>query len=189
MNELEMGADKELYKSFLSGDTKAYEQLMIRYGDSLTLYLYGYLHDWHDAEDMMIEAFARIMAKKPRIEKDNFKAYLYKTARNLAFRLYHNKNKFMQFSLEEYSLDVEGGELTENLLVSEERRRALHVCLERIDPQLRESLWLVYFEGLSYAEAAAIMKVTTKKIDHLLTKGKKIMREELAKEGITDANR
>ena len=65
----------------------------------------------------------------------------------------------------------------------------LHLCLERIDPQLREALWLVYFEDMSYKAAAHIMGVNTKRIEHLLTRGKKKMREELEKEGITDANR
>ena len=64
-----MQSDHELYSLFLAGDTRAYDELMIRYGDSLTVYLNGYLHDWHDAEDLMIEAFARIMAKKPRIRR------------------------------------------------------------------------------------------------------------------------
>ena len=75
-----MLTDSECYNLFLKGDTAAYDELMLRYGDSLTYYLYGYLHDWHDAEDMMIEAFARIMAKRPRIGEGAFKAYLFKAS-------------------------------------------------------------------------------------------------------------
>jgi len=59
--------DDTLYREFLSGDGSSYDQLMLRYGDSLTFYLHGITHDWHDAEDMMIEAFARIMARKLKI--------------------------------------------------------------------------------------------------------------------------
>ena len=81
-----MLSDDELYKNFLNGDSSSYDQLMIRYGDSLTFYINGYTHDIQDAEDLMIEAFARIMVKKPRIHEGAFKAYLYKTARNLASR-------------------------------------------------------------------------------------------------------
>ena len=67
-------SDRELYHGFLKGDKKAYDQLMIRHGDSLTLYLYGCIHDWQDAEDLMIEAFARIMVRRPHIREDSFKA-------------------------------------------------------------------------------------------------------------------
>ena len=188
MNNRAMPDDGTLYRRFLAGEQAAYDQLMIRYGDSLTLYLYGYLHDWHAAEDQMIEAFARIMVKRPRIGEDGFKAYLYKTGRNLTYRYYSKSHKVTEFSFEEYNLDIEGGERTEELLINEERRQVLHICLERIDPQLKEALWLVYFEEMSYKAAARIMGVNAKKIDHLLAKGKKKMREELEKEGITDAN-
>ena len=64
----------------------------------------------------------------------------------------------------------------------------MHLCLDRIDPLLKEALWLIYFEDMSYAEAAEIMKVNTKKIDHLLTRGKHKLREELLKEGINHAH-
>ena len=63
-------------------------------------------------------------------------------------------------------------------------KEALMLCLGRIDPAMSEALWLVYIERMSYSQAAEVMKVNTKKVDHLLTNGKKRMREELGKEGI-----
>ena len=181
--------DSELYNRFRHGDTKAYDQLMIRYGNDLTLFLYGYLHDWQDAEDLMIESFARIMAKRPKIGEDKFKAYLFRTGRNLASRFHARKTRISQFSFDEYEIDIAGKELVEEKLVGDERREAVRKCLDRIDPQLREALWLVYVEGMSYAEAAKIMKVTSKRIDHLLQRGKKQMRIELEKEGVAGAYR
>ena len=75
-----MPGDDELYRQFLDGDNRSYEELMIRYGDSLTVYLNGYLHNWQDAEDLMIEAFARVMVKRPVLRVTNgFKASLYTT--------------------------------------------------------------------------------------------------------------
>ena len=187
INEGEL-SDGKLYDSFRRGDTKAYDRLMIRYGDSLTVFLYGYIHDWHDAEDLMIEAFARIMAKSPKIGDGKFKAYLFRTGRNLAARFHAKRTRITRFSFDEYEMDIEGNEMVEDLLVGEERREALRACLDRIDPQLREAIWLRYFEDMSYAEAASVMKVSTKKIDHLLQRGKKQMRIELEKEGMTDAH-
>ena len=61
------------------------------------------------------------------------------------------------------------------------------MCLDRIDPELREALWLVYMEELTYNEAALVMGVKPKRVDHLLTRGKEHMRRELAKEGIRNA--
>ena len=191
--------DDTLYQHFLQGDTASYDELMIRYGDRLTFYLHGYLHDINDAEDFMIEAFARIMAKRPNIGEGAFKAYLFKTARNLALRHHEQKRKMQVFSID--SLDseiaervlaagtgqIDGNSPVEEDIGLEERKQLLHLCLDRIEPELKEALWLIYFEEMSYAEAAAVMKVNRKKIDHLLQRGKKNMKIELVKEGMVSA--
>ena len=179
--------DSELYNNYLAGDAGAYDQLMIRHGDSLTFYLYGYLHDWHMAEDLMIEAFARLMVKRPKIGEGCFKAYLFKTGRNLAYRYHTRKTRITEFSFDDYYEDTEGREMVEEMVTDGERVKVLRACLDRIDPELREALWLVYSEGLTYAEAASVMGVNAKRVDHLLSRGKKQMREELKKEGVLGA--
>lgn len=191
--------DDELYARFLSGDTDSFDKLLIRYGDSLTRYLFGYLKSPEDAEDMMIEAFARIMAKEPKISEGAFKSYLFKTGRNLAIRFHERVLRLKSFSmdgLEEEALDsliaqASDGSADESPEEKElgegETKKVLTECLQRIDPDLREALWLVYGEDMSYAQAAEVMGVNTKRIDHLLTRGKQAMRKELKKEGVTDA--
>ena len=81
-----MSTDEEFYKQYLCGDEAGLESLMKKYGDPLTLYINGYLHDVHEAEDLMIEAFSYLFTKKPRIRDGGFKAYLYKAARHMALR-------------------------------------------------------------------------------------------------------
>ena len=182
-----MRSDDELYRSFLSGDPSSYDELMIRYGDSLTIFLNGYHHDWGDSEDLMIEAFARIMVKKPRIREGGFKAYLYKTARNLSSRFHSKTHRADVFSLEGMETELKDSFSLEDELQDKERKRVLHLCLERIDPEMREALWLIYFEDMSYAQAASVMGVNNKRVDKLLQRGKIHLRTELEKEGISNA--
>lgn len=87
-----MISDETLYRSYLDGDESGLKSLMERHGSSLTFYINGYLHDIHDAEDLMIEAFTRMIIKHPCLREGGFKAYLYKTARHLALR-FLAKNK------------------------------------------------------------------------------------------------
>ena len=183
-----MERDDELYGRFLTGDTGAYDALMLRYGDRLTLYLNGYLYDFQDAEDMMIEAFARIMVKKPKIGEGNFKAYLFKTARNLVAHFHIKRTKYQVFSLDELELDPEGGTVPDSLVIDEERRKILKICMDRIDPEMKEALWLYYFEDLSYDEISSVMKINRKKTDNLLSRGKQRLKAELEKEGIKHAH-
>ena len=184
-----MKSDKELYELYLAGEIAAYDELIVRYGDSLTFYLNGYLHNLQDAEDLMVEAFARIMVKKPKIKGDGVKTYLYKTARNLASRFHRRESRMNGFSIDEVSEEGIWSSFPEESRFEEERKEILHYCMERIDPQLKEALWLIYFEELSYDQAAEVMNVNRKKIDHLLQKGKKSLKEELLKEGVVNAYR
>ena len=53
-----MACDETLYRQYLSGDDEGLNALMEKYGDPLTLYIDGYLHDVHEAEELMLDVFA-----------------------------------------------------------------------------------------------------------------------------------
>lgn len=82
-----MTCDETFYHRYLNGDDAGLEALMKKYGNLLTLYIDGYLHDVHEAEDLMLDVFAYLFTKKPRIRDGGFKAYLYKTAQYVAYAL------------------------------------------------------------------------------------------------------
>ena len=44
-----MQKDEDLYRQYLNGKEEGLDSLMQRYGNSLTLYINGYLHDLHEA--------------------------------------------------------------------------------------------------------------------------------------------
>ena len=175
--------DESLFERLVAGDQDCLRPLMERYGDALTLYVNGYVRDIDTAEDIMIEAFSRMLAKRPRLHADGFKPYLYKTARNLALRHIHVRNRFM--SLDDLGTEPDGGEHVEDELLRDERTRTLYRCLARIAPDYREALYLVYIEDMSYDEAGAVMRKTRKQVDNLVQRGKRAMRPLLAEEGIS----
>lgn len=90
-----MVSDETAYRKYLAGDEAAAQLLVERYGDALTLYINGVLGDIHEAEDLMIEAFAHIFARERPIQDGCFKAYLYKTGRNLALRCKTRRRFFL----------------------------------------------------------------------------------------------
>lgn len=137
----------------------------------------------------MIEAFARIMAKRPRIRDGAFKSYLYRTGRNLALRFSERRRKVQVFSVDGMEPEIADSILStgadpaagtappgarinaadaspvEAELRQKEQKLILRRCLDRIEPELREALWLVYFEEMSYAQAAGVMGVKEKRVD------------------------
>lgn len=182
----EMGevTDERLFARLIAGDQECLRPLMERYGDALTLYANGYVHDIDAAEDLMIEAFSRMLAKRPRLRPGGFKPYLYKTARNLALHHLRLRARFMNVDeLDDEPADCEG---VDKGVLSDERSRALYRCLAKIPPDYREALYLVYIEDMSYDEAGAIMHKTRKQVDNLVQRGKRAMRTMLGEEGLFD---
>ncbi len=177
--------DITLYQRFLSGDDSGLQRLMERYGNSLMLYIDGYLHDIHEAEDLMIEAFAYFVAKRPRLRDDGFRAYLYKSARHLALRCLQKKRRKQLFSFDDLEQEPESDVLLETLVQTDERNRILWRCMDELAPAYREALYLVYFEGMRHAEAAAVMRKTEKQIADLVYRGRASLRKTLEREGIT----
>ena len=107
--------DEELYRRWLSGDEEGLRALMERYGDRLTLYLDGYVRDLHEGEDLMIEAFAWIIAKRPAIRAGGFRAYLFQAGRRMALRQAKKRRSRPCFSLEELEREPESALLVEEL--------------------------------------------------------------------------
>ena len=71
----------------------------------------------------------------------------------------------------------------EETVLQTEIQRAVNGALAQLDDDCRLAMHLVYFEGLSYKEAATVMKKTEKQIDNTLQKAKARLRTLLGKEG------
>ena len=180
-----MTCDEGLYRQYLSGDDAGLEALMKKYGDPLTLYIDGYLHDVHEAEELMLDVFAYLFTKKPNIRDGGLKAYLYKAARHMALR--RKSRRRSMFSLDDLAGEPDGQLLAEEVIRTKERDRILHLCMEGLNPDYREVLYLTYFEDMSYAQTAEVTGKTVKQITNLVYRGKESLRRLLEREGITNA--
>ena len=47
--------------------------------------------------------------------------------------------------------------LVEEVIRTRERDQILHFCMDELKPDYREALYLTYFEGMSYQQAAEVM--------------------------------
>ena len=158
-----------------------------RYGTRLTLYIHRHIHDIHDAEDLMIDVFAYLSVKKPRIREGAFKAYLYKSAWHAALR-FLARNKLRQcLSLDEIEYEPKSEAKADDLAMANERNDLMSLCMERLNPDYRQALYLVYFEQLRHAEAAEVMGKSEKQIADLVYRGKKSLRKRLEEEGVVNA--
>lgn len=146
-------------------------------------------HDIHEAENLMIEAFSQLFAKERPIEGvGSFKAYLYKTARHLALR-HKQKHRLAFLCLDELDFEPQSNTLIDTDLLRSERDRQLYDALEKLKAEYREALYLVYFEDMSYRDAATVMNKSESQITKLIYRGKQSLKVILEQEGFTYADK
>ena len=68
-------------------------------------------------------------------------------------------------------------------MLADERRRAVNGAVDSLPAEMREAVHLVYFEEMTYEEAARVMKKNKKQVDNLLYRAKAELRKTLGKEG------
>ena len=74
-------------------------------------------------------------------------------------------------------------ETLEEAVLTDERKRTLNRALDSLPEDMRVVIHLIYFEDLSYDEAARVMKKNRKQIDNLLYRAKGQLRIILGKDG------
>ena len=84
MNE----TDETLYARYLrEGDNEDLRILLERHRERLTLFLYGYVRNMEDAEELMLDAFAAAASGTTRFSgRSSFKTWLFSIGRHLALR-------------------------------------------------------------------------------------------------------
>ena len=180
--------DEVLYERFWNGEKTAADELVHRHGDMLVLFLNSYVKDIHEAEDLMIEAFSQLFAKERPIEGvGSFKAYLYKIARHLAIR-HKQKHRLVFLCLDELDFEPRSDSLVDIDLLRSERDRQLYDALEKLKAEYREALYLVYFEDMSYRDAATVMNKSESQITKLVYRGKQSLKVILEQEGFEYAD-
>jgi RNA polymerase sigma-70 factor (ECF subfamily) len=68
-------------------------------------------------------------------------------------------------------------------LILDEQKRALYKALSTLSEEMRIIVYLIYFENMSYDEAAQVMKKSKKQVDNLLYRAKNQLRTILTDNG------
>jgi len=161
-------SDESLMIDFVAGDEKAFESLVRRYESALVSFLFRYLGDGADAEEVFQEAFIRVYTKRERFDSDRkFKTWLYTIALNLArTRLKRKRSAPLVAREEDYggSQDkiVLEGEAPEEYSPdrSQEARELgemVRAAVASLPQKQREVFMLFQYQGLNYAEIASIL--------------------------------
>lgn len=172
------------YRRFLNGDESAFDEIMKELFDNLVFFIDRYVHDIHAAEDIAIDAFSDLVVNKHRYNfKVKLKTYLFMLGRSRALN-YIKHRKVINFVELTEADNISAEQVTlEEIILEDERKRIVNNALNSLTDDMRVVVHLIYFEDLTYDEAAKVMKKNRKQVDNLLYRAKKELRIILGKDG------
>ncbi len=171
------------YRRFLDGDESAVDEIMEELFFPLVFFVNRYVGDLPAAEDVAMEAMTDLFVHKHRYNfKVSLKTYLFMLGKSRALNWLKRRRGLREAELTEAEDLSEQGELERRALASE-RKRVVNEALAKLPEEMRMAVHLVFFEELSYEEAAKIMKKNPKQVDNLLYRAKKALRSILGEVG------
>ena len=177
--------DEAIYSRFLADRREEdFRVLLERHRDSLTLFLYGYVHNMEDAEELMLDAFAEAAAGAHFSGRSSFKTWLFSVGKNLALQSLRRQRSLRNRQEDAAAADAPPPELD---LLREERSLQLYQALRQLKAEYRQVLILLYFEEMSPEEAGRVMAKSRRQIYHLAERGRQALRERLERMGFDDA--
>ena len=178
-----MDSGASSYRRFLDGDESAFDEIMEGFFRNLVFFIDRYVHDVHTAEDLAIDAFTDLIVHKHRYNfKVTLKTYLFMIGKSRALD-YLKRRRTVAFAPISEAGDLPDDEKAlEEMVLADERKRAVNAAIAALPEEMRVVVHLIYFEDMTYDEAAKVMKKNRKQVDNLLYRAKKELRSILGED-------
>lgn len=160
--------DNMLMEQTKNGDTKAFEQLVLRHREKAIGFAFSFLTDAYMAEDIVQESFAAIYINRHRYKaKNTFKTFLFAVVRNKCIDFIRKNKDSNIVSLEDVNL-VSTEPTLYDLIEQQERLKYSAKLLNSLKADYRTAFCLYEIYGFSYKEIAEIMDKSLPQIKIIL---------------------
>lgn len=183
-------SDHELIDAAKGGDEAAFAEIITRYKNPITNFLYRFLNDYEEAVDLAQETFVRVYFALDRYHTNYaFSTYIYRIASNLAISEIRKRKRRSILSLTGlFQSDAEDDTefqppdtrpLPDADLVESERSRVIATAIATLPPKYRVPIVLRDVEGRSYEEVAEIMELGLGTTKSRISRARALLREKL----------
>lgn len=162
-----MLSDERLMERVKSGDAQAFDALLQRHGKALFNFIYRFVGNRQEAEDLTQDTFVRVLQSAPSFNShQRFTTWAYHIATNLCIDA-HRKAQYRQA----VSLDERIGEddqtlgdtvpdpqaNTEEMAQKHELRRDIRRAIRALPTEQRMVVMLNQYQGMTYQEIAEVL--------------------------------
>ena len=186
----ELLSDHALIEATRQGDETAFAEIVSRYRNPITNYLYRILNDYEEAVDLAQETFVRVYFAAERYHTGYaFSTYLYRIATNLAISEMRRRKRRKLLSLTglfqpegetETQFDVaDENPLPDANLLEEEQKQVIARAIAAMPEKYRLPIVLRDIEGKSYEEVAEILNLGLGTTKSRISRARGLLKEKL----------
>lgn len=186
-----MNTDINIINLVKEGDQRAFDILVAKYQDRLVYSVFKYCKDLDLSQDIAQEAFVKAYRSIDKFRGDSsFYTWIYRIAINTAKNYFSNKSRgaevynedILDNALSDLSMDSEN---PETLLEADELKDAVMEAFQNLPDDIRSTLSLREYDGLSYEEIAKVQNCPIGTVRSRIFKGREIINETFSRLGMS----
>jgi RNA polymerase sigma-70 factor (ECF subfamily) len=178
--------DEELISRFQKGDIYAFEEIVHRYKDPLVNFIYNYVGNRTEAEDIVQETFLRVFKNKHLYRSiAKFSTWIYTIASNLAKTELRRRKRRRFLSLSQMGYDDKDYELPdeyfspERIVDNKMQGKAIRKEIEALPEKFKEVVILRDIQEFSYEEISNILKIPVGTVKSRVNRGRLRLQKRL----------
>ena len=188
---VETASDHELLADIKDGDEAAFQEIVRRYRNPITNFVYRMLDDYERSVELAQETFIRVFTSASRYQANySFSTYIYRIATNLAISELRRRKRRKFVSLFSPFTDDNGdaveldppdlNPLQDESLIKNERRKAVARAITSLPEKYRAAIVLRDVEGLSYDRIAEVLKLSEGTVKSRINRARNLLKEKLS---------
>lgn len=185
-NKNKIETDEQLIFRFQQGDIDAFEELVRRYKDQLLNYVFRFVGNRSDAEDIVQETFLRVYKNKHYYKEiAKFSTWVYTIAGNLAKTELRRRKRKKLLSVSNIMKDDKDYDIPDHNHNPEKavdgsiKESIIQNAIDKLPPRFKEVIILRDVQGFSYEEISQILNIPLGTVKSRVNRGRLKLQEEL----------
>jgi RNA polymerase sigma-70 factor (ECF subfamily) len=189
MHEEDKGSrpsDEDLIERFQNGDLYAFDLIVKRYKNQLLNFVYRFLGNAEEAEDLVQETFLRVYRNRKAYQKvAKFSTWIYTIAGNLAKTELRKRKRRKFFSISDLGYNEKDYDISDEAYNPEKdvdgrmKEEIIHREIDELSPKFREVIVLRDVQQLSYEEISQIVNIPLGTVKSRVNRGRLKLQEKL----------